>query len=127
MRGRKSIVFAAFTLAAGCGIACSLPPKPLVIRCTTGSNQVDIVDLDPKRGQATLLSVSPPLSGRVHVSPTEYEVVFEPGPDRTSRLFLKINRYTFRAARDAGGPATDAAAAGSQTAAVCERYKDKPL
>src|SRR5512145_2663518 len=102
MSGRKSLAFAALTLAAGGTIGCSMPPKPLIVRCTTESNLIDVVDLDPKNGRATLLSVSPPLTGQVHLTPTEYEVVFQPGPGQTSRLLLKINRYTFRAAREAG-------------------------
>ena len=126
MSGSKSLAFAAFTLAAGSTIGCSLPPKPLIVRCTTESNQIDVVDLDPKNGRATLLSVSPPLTGQVHVTPTEFEVVFQPGPGQTSRLLLKINRYTFRAAREAGAAAPDAGAAGPQTG-VCERFRDKPL
>ena len=127
MRLRKSIAFAAFSVAAGCTIGCSMPPKPLIVSCATDGNQIDIVSLDPSQGQATLLSVSPPLSGQVHVSPTQYEIVFQPGPDRTARLLLRINRYTFRATRETGEPATAAGAAGSQTAGTCERYKAKPL
>jgi hypothetical protein len=124
---RKTIAFAAFSVAAGCTIGCSMPAKPLLVSCTTDGNQIDIVSLDPSHGQATLLSVSPPLSGQVHVSPTQYEVVFQPGPEGTSRLLLKINRYSFRATRETGEPATAAGTHGSQTAGACERYKAKPL
>jgi hypothetical protein len=124
---RKTIAFAAFSVAAGCTIGCSMPAKPLIVSCTTDGNQIDIVSLDPSHGQATLLSVSPPLSGQVHVSPTQYEVVFQPGPEGTSRLLLKINRYSFRATRETGEPATAAGTHGSQTAGACERYKAKPL
>jgi hypothetical protein len=124
---RKTIAFAAFSVAAGCTIGCSMPAKPLIVSCTTDGNQIDIVSLDPSHRQATLLSVSPPLSGQVHVSPTQYEVVFQPGPEGTSRLLLKINRYSFRATRETGEPATAAGTHGSQTAGACERYKAKPL
>jgi hypothetical protein len=124
---RKTIAFAAFSVAAGCTIGCSMPAKPLIVSCTTDGNQIDIVSLDPSHGQATLLSVSPPLSGQVHVSPTQYEVVFQPGPEGTSRLLLKINRYSFRATRETREPATAAGTHGSQTAGACERYKAKPL
>ena len=124
---RKTIAFAAFSVAAGCTIGCSMPAKPLIVSCTTDGNQIDIVSLDPSHGHATLLSVSPPLSGQVHLSPTQYEVVFQAGPEGTSRLLLKINRYSFRATRETGEPATAAGTGGSQTAGACERYKAKPL
>ena len=126
-RLRKIIAFAAFSVAACCTIGCSMPAKPLIVSCATDGNQIDVVSLDPSQGQATLLSVSPPLSGQVHVSPTQYEIVFQPGPEGTSRLMLTINRYTFRATRGTGEPATAADTGGSRRAGTCERYKAKPL
>jgi hypothetical protein len=122
----RSVACVAFAAAVGT-VGCSLPPKPLIVSCKTAGDQMDVVDLDPAGGHATLLSVSPALSGTVHASPTEFDVVFQPGPDKTPRLRLRINRYTFRATRETGEQATDAAAAGSQTVALCERFKAKPL
>ena len=127
MRLRKSIAFAAFSVAAGCTIGCSMPAKPLIVSCTTDGNQIDIVSLDPSHGQATLLSVSPPLSGQVHVSPTQYEVVFQPGPEGTSRLLLKINRYTFRATRENWRTCDSRGRSRFADRRRCERYKAKPL
>jgi hypothetical protein len=91
-------------------------------------DQIDVVRLDLGRGQATLLSVSPALAGTAHASPTEYEVLFQPGPDGASQLLIKINRYSFRATRELGPRAAEAAAvAGQRSTGICERYKAKPL
>jgi hypothetical protein len=74
-----------------------MPPKPVVVACTMEQEHMDVMRLDLRRGQATLLSVSPALTGTAHATPTEYEVLFQPGPDGASRLLIKINRDTFRA------------------------------
>ena len=126
MQVRKSLAFAAFAAVIGCTVGCTLPPKPLIVSCKSESDQVDVVNLDLARSQATLLSVSPPLSGTVQISPTEFDILFQPGPDQMPRLRLRINRYTFRVIREAGEPATGAPAASSY-AGLCERYKAKPL
>lgn len=93
MRVRDSIVLASFVVAASCVAGCNTPPKPLFVACTMEKDQIDVVRLDLARGQATLLSVSPALPGTAHASPTEYEVLFRPGPDGASQLLIKINRY----------------------------------
>jgi|SRR5688572_23393641 len=98
------------------------------VMCTTERDQIDVVRSDMHRGQATLLSVSPPLAGTARASPTEYEVLFQPGPEGASRLLLKINRYTFRATRERGPHAPEGAAVpDSRSTGTCERYKAKPL
>ena len=127
MRVKRGVAFVVFAAAVGGTVGCSLPPKPLIVSGKTDSNQLDVVDLDPAANRATLLSVSPALAGTVQASPTEFDVLFQPGPDKTPRLRLRINRYTFRAMREAGEPAADAGAAGSPTVATCERFKAKPL
>ena len=128
MRVRDGIVLAAFVVAASCVAGCEMPPKPLVVACTMEKDQVDVVRLDLARGQATLLSVSPALAGTAHASPTEYEVLFQPGPDGASQLLIKINRYSFRATRELGPQTAEAAAVARQrSTGTCERYKGKPL
>lgn len=122
----ETLGLAAFAAVIGCTVGCTLPPKPLIVSCKSESDQVDVVDLDLARSKATLLSVSPPLSGTVQISPTEFDILFQPGPDQTPRLRLRINRYTFHVIREAGEPATGAPA-GSSQAGLCERYKAKPL
>lgn len=125
MRVRDSIVFASIVVAASCLAGCTAP-KPLDVACRMEKDQVDVLRLDLARGQATLLSVSPALAGTAHASATEYELVFQPGPDGASRLLIKINRYSFRATRELG-PAEPAAVAGSRSTGTCERYKGRPL
>jgi hypothetical protein len=118
---------AAVAVAAADTAACELGQKPLVVSCTTEADQiVDVVRLDVRHGHATLLSVSPPRTGSVHASPTEYDVTFEAGPDGTSRLRLRINRYTMRSTREAGAGG-EAAAPVSAMPGHCERYRNKPL
>jgi hypothetical protein len=128
MRVRDGIVLASFVVAASCVAGCDTAPKPVVVACTMKKDQIDVVRLDLGRGQATLLSVSPALAGTARALPTEYEVLFQPGPDGASQLLIKINRYSFRATRELGPQAAEAAAvAGSRSTGICERYKGKPL
>jgi hypothetical protein len=124
MTVRRGIRAAAVTVAAAIAAACDLS-KPVVVACTSENGQVlDVVRLNPLRGQATLVSVSPPLSGTVQSSPTEHDVVFQPGPDGSPRLRLRINRYTFRSMRELGA---EGAAGVTPSPGLCERYKGKPL
>ncbi|HSC26818.1 MAG TPA: hypothetical protein VLD67_06065 [Vicinamibacterales bacterium] len=117
---------AALAACAAATVGCELQ-QPLMLTCTTQPGEiVDVVRLSPQQGQATLLSVSPPRSGSVQVSPTAYDVTFEPGTDGAPRLRLTINRYTFRSTRQEGGGA-DAAATGSTLTGVCERYRGRPF
>jgi hypothetical protein len=112
---------------ASCLAGCTVAP-PVTVTCTSEKDQIDIVGLHVSQGKATLLSVSPPLAGTVQASPTEYDVLFQPGPAGTPRLHLKINRYTFRMTREPGAHAADAGAAGpSVSTGTCERYRVKPL
>ena len=128
MRVRDGFVLVSFVVAAGSVGGCDMAPKPLVVACTMEKGQIDVVRLDLARGQATLLSVSPALAGTAHASPTEYEVLFQPGPDGASRLLIKINRYSFRATRELEPPAAEATAIAAQrSAGTCERHKGKPL
>lgn len=128
MRVRDGIVLASFVAAASSAAGCDTAPKPLVVACTMEKDQIDVVRLDLARGQATLLSVSPALPGTAQASPTEYEVVFRPGPNGASQLLIKINRYSFRATRELGPQAAEAAAiAGQRSTGTCERHKAKPL
>jgi hypothetical protein len=91
-------------------------------------DRIDVVRLELARGQATLLSVSPALAGTAHASPTEYEVLFQPGPDGASQLLIKINRYSFRATRELGPQAGEATATpGPRSTGRCERYRGSPL
>jgi hypothetical protein len=114
--------------AAAALTACEAGQKPVMVACTTQPEQIlDVVRLNLRQGHATLLSVSPSRAGSVQVSPTEYDVTFEPGTDGAPRLRLRINRYTFRSTRQAGGGAGDAVATGSALIGVCERYRGKPL
>ena len=127
MRVRDSIVWASFVVAASGGAGCAAP-KPLVVACTMEKDQIDVVRLDLARGQATLLSVSPALAGTAHASPTEYEVLFQPGPDGASQLLIKINRYSFRATRELKPQAAEAAVITDQrSTGTCDRQKAKPL
>ena len=117
---------AAFAVAAADTAACEIGQKPVIVSCTTQPDQiVDVVRLNLRQGHATLLSVSPPRTGAVHASPTEYDVTFEGGPG-ASRLRLRINRYTMRSTREAGGGG-EAAAPVSAMPGLCERYRPKPL
>ena len=128
MRVRDGILLASFVVAASSVCGCDTAPKPLVVTCTMEKDQIDVVRLDLARGQATLLSVSPALAGTAHASPTEYEVLFQPGPDGASQLLIKINRYSFRATRELGPQAGEpAATAGPRSTGTCERHKAKPL
>jgi hypothetical protein len=124
---KRTTAMMGLVVAVGSASGCQVE-KPLLVSCTTDKDRVDVVGLDPLRGRATLLSVSPPLTGTAHASPTEYEVLFQPGPDGASRLLLKINRYTYRVTREEGAPAAQSGAGttGSSTG-TCERYKAKPL
>ena len=124
MSVRGGIFFASLIGLSSCLAGCSMAPKPVVAKCTMDGDQIDVVSLDPARGQATLLSVSPPLAGTAHASPTEYEALFQPGPDGASRWLIKINRYTFRATREVGA---DGGVVVPQSTGTCERYKGKPL
>ena len=127
MSVRRSIVLASFVVAASCLAGCTAP-KPLVVGCTMEQDQIDVVRLDLLRGQATLLSVSPALAGTAHASPTEFEVLFQPGPEGATRLLIKINRYSFRATRELGPHAGETGAVpDSRSTGTCERYKAKPL
>ena len=127
MRVRDSIVWASFVVAASCVAGCAAP-KPLDVACRMEKDQIDVVRLDLARGQATLLSVSPALAGTARASPTEYEVLFQPGPDGASKLLIRINRYSFRATRELGPQAAEAATvAGPRSTGTCERYKGRPL
>ena len=128
MRVRDGIVVASLVVAATSVAGCGMAPKPLVVACTMEKGQIDVVRLDLARGQATLLSVSPALAGTAHASPTEYEVVFQPGPDGASRLLIKINRYSFRATRELGPQVGEAAAIAAQrSTGTCERHRGRPL
>jgi hypothetical protein len=127
MRVRKGFVLASLAVSASL-TGCNPAPKPLTVACTTEKDQIDVVRLDLRQGQATLLSVSPALTGKAAASPTEYEATFQPGPDGASRLVIKINRYTLRGTRELGTPAGAAAPAeGSRSTGICERFTAKPL
>lgn len=128
MSVRRSIVLVSLVVAASCVAGCSMAPKPLVVACTMEKDQIDVVRLDLGQGQATLLSVSPALAGTAHASPTEFEVLFQPGPEGATQLLIKINRYSFRATRELGPHVGETGAiAGSHLTGTCERYKAKPL
>ena len=125
---RETMALASVLAAASCAAGCTMAPKPLVVKCSINGDLIDVVSLDIVRGQATLLSVSPPVTGSVRATPSEYEILFQPGPDGAPRLSLRINRYTFRAAREVGsGAAPATAGSASVSTGTCERYKDKPL
>ena len=127
MNVRNRVVPLTLAVWTGCLAGCTIA-KPLTVTCTCETGEIDVIGLDSKRGRATLLSVSPALTGSVKTSPTEYEVLFQPGPAGTPRLRLTINRYTFRATREPGAHAADSGAAGpSVSTGTCERYKAKPL
>ena len=120
-------VLAAVVVLAACA-GCTMAPKPVIVKCTMEGDQVDVVSLEPGRGRATLLSVSPPLAGTSHVTPSEYEASFQPGPEGVPRLHIRINRYTLRATREPGRHAVGAVAGtGSPSSGTCERFKGKPL
>jgi hypothetical protein len=113
--------------AAGASGGCQVQ-QPLLVSCTTDASHVDVIGLDLRRGRATLLSVSPPLTGTAHASPTEYEVLFQPGPDGASRLLLKINRYTLRVTREPRPRnAEPPQVTGESPTGTCDRYRGKPL
>jgi len=122
------VVRAMVGLAIVLGVSGCSGPKPLVVACTMDKDHVDMVALDARTGHATLLSVSPALTGTVHATPTEYEAVFQPGPEGVARLVIKINRYTLRATREAGARSSETGAtmSGSMTG-TCVRSKAKPL
>ena len=122
------VVLASLVALAACTAGCSMAPKPLMLKCTMEGDQIDVVSLDLARGQARLLSVAPPLTGTSHTTETEYEVMFQPGPEGAPRLHIKINRYSFRAMREPGRHGAGAAdATGSHSTGTCERYKGRPL
>lgn len=119
---------AAVAVGAAMAAACEAGQKPVMVVCTSQPDQVvDVVRLSVRQGQATLLSVSPPRTGSVQASPTEYDVIFEAGPDGTSRLRLRINRYSSRSTRETGGGGREATAPASAMPGLCERYRNKPL
>jgi hypothetical protein len=121
-------VLATVVALAACATGCTMAPKPVIVKCTMEGDQVDVVSLEPARGRATLLSVSPPLEGTSHATPSEYEASFQPGPEGAPRLHIKINRYTLRATREPGRHGGGAAAGtGSHSNGTCERFKGKPL
>ena len=127
MRVRKRFVLGSLVVSASLA-GCNPAPKPLTVACKTEKDQLDVVRLDLRQGQATLLSISPALTGTASASPTEYEATFQPGPDGASRLVIKINRYTLRGTRELGAPAGAAAATeGSRSTGTCERFTAKPL
>jgi len=124
---RSRVVSIVLVVAASSAAGCEAQ-KPLLVSCTTDANHIDVVGLDLRQQRATLLSVSPPLNGTAHASPTEYEVLFQPGPDGASRLLFKINRYTLRMTRELAPRATEGATPASPpSTGVCERYRSKPL
>ena len=117
------LVGAAAGVSGGCQVQ-----QPLMVSCTTDSNHIDVIGLDLRQGRATLLSVSPPLTGTAHASPTEYEVLFQPGPDGASRLLLKINRYTLRVTREPRPRSAEPASVTAEpSTGTCDRYRGKPL
>jgi hypothetical protein len=127
MTARSRAVGIALVVAAGSAAGCEMQ-KPLLVSCTTDPDHIDVVSLDLRQQRATLLSVSPPLNGTAHGSPTEYEVLFQPGPDGAPRLLIKINRYTLRMTRELAPRAAEGTAPTSPpSTGVCERYKTKPL
>ena len=122
------IVLASLVALAASATGCTMAPKPLMLKCTSEGDQIDVVSLDLARGQARLLSVAPPLTGTSHATETEYEAMFQPGPEGARRLHLKINRYSFRATREPGRHSAGAAeATTSHSTGTCERYKGRPL
>jgi hypothetical protein len=123
-RGACALLVALAASAAGC----TLPPKPLMVKCAMEGGQLDVVSLDLAAGRATLLSVAPPLAGTAQATQTEYDVLFQPGPEGSPRLHIRINRYSFRATREPGGHGSGAAqATGSHATGTCERYQGRPL
>lgn len=117
---------AAFAVGPAMAAACEAGQKPLIVACTTQPDQiVDVVRLNVREEHATLLSVSPPRTGFVRASPTEYDVTFEAGSG-FSRLRLRINRYTLRSTRETAGGG-EAATPVAVMPGFCERYRTKPL
>lgn len=126
MRVGQRLVVASFAGLSTVVAGCTMAPKPLMVKCTMEGDQIDVVSLDLARGQARLLSVAPALTGTSHTTETEYEALFQPGPEGAPRLHIKINRYSFRATREPGR--RDAAAgAASHSTGTCERYRGRPL
>ena len=125
MNIRSRIVAMGLVVAATGTAGCEMQ-KSLLVSCTTDKDHIDVISLDLRQQRATLLSASPPLTGTAHATPTEYEVLFQPGPDGTSRLQLKINRYTRRVTRESG-PRTAEAAVVAPSTGTCDPYKAKPL
>ena len=126
MSVRDSIVLASFIVTASCAAGCTVAPKPLVVSCTMQGDQIDVISLDMNLGHATLLSVAPSLAGTARASPTEFEALFQPGPDGATRLLIKINRYSFRATRELGSQGAEGTA-GLRSSGTCERYRGRPL
>jgi hypothetical protein len=124
---RSAVVAMGLAGAAGVSGGCQVQ-QPLLVSCTTDTTHVDVIGLDLRQGRATLLSVSPPLAGSAQASPTEYEVLFQPGPGGASRLLFKINRYTLRVTREQGPRSSETGTASSApSTGTCERYRAKPL
>jgi hypothetical protein len=124
----RRVVSAFLVAAAAAASGCTMPPKPLMLKCAMEGEQVDVISLDLATGRATLLSVAPPLAGTAQATQTEYDVLFQPGPEGSPRLHIRINRYSFRATREPGRHGAGAAdTTGSHSTGGCERYKGRPL
>ena len=96
---RGSIAALGLAVAASTAGGCQ-PQKLLLISCTTENDHIDVVGLDLLHQRAMLLSVSPQLTGTAHGSPTEYEVLFEPGS--SWRLAPAAQDQPVYLSRDAG-------------------------
>ena len=86
-----------------CTTTCDSIPDvlPTTIRCETDGGVTDVIRLDPRTGEAVLLSVSPVRHGTVEVTVNEYEVLFEK-TESTYALSIRINRFTGEGRRESG-------------------------
>ena len=117
---RRAAIAAAMTAVLVSG-GCEVAPKPVSVSCTAPPNSPpDIVRLEPSRGRATLLSVSPARTGRLAVTDTGYDAQFD-AAEGAPALQLHINRYSLAYRKQTGG-----ASGGAQDGA-CERFRERPL
>ena len=106
-----------------CLCACEMAPKPVSLSCSTGnpalSMTTDYLRMEPGKNRATLLSASPPRSGTVGSTETEYDVQF-PATQAAPALRLRINRYSLEFTRDAGDGS-------ALVRGTCERFRERPI
>ena len=123
MAKRSLTIGAILGVALTATSACEMAPKPISVACTTGNPAApatrDYVRLEAGKNRATLLSVSPPRSGSIGTTATEYDVQF-PAADGAPALRLRINRFSLEFTRDAG----DGSAV---VRGACERFRERPI